>query len=50
MISKTLLFEKNGYKVYKLTIHGCSYFIIEGFEIRYIRKTINSVQSIVGKT
>lgn len=48
MISKTLLFEKTGYKVYKLTIHGYSYFIVEGNEERFVRKSMKFVNQIIG--
>lgn len=48
MSSKIFLLEKNGYKVYKLTVHGHSYFIIEGCGKRYIRKSMNSVNQIIG--
>lgn len=44
---KTFIFERNGYKVYRVSVHGYSYFIVEGNGKRFIRKGMTAVEKLV---
>ena len=47
MNQKQFLFEKNDCKVYKLTVLNHSYFIVEHFGKRYIRKSSAGVNGLI---
>lgn len=51
MRSTTFLFERNGFKVYKLTVLGYSYFVAERIDKnsvkRHIRKSLPILEKIV---
>lgn len=48
MSEKTFCFEKNGFKVHKLTVLGSTYFIVSKDGRRYIRKSMKSVNELIG--
>lgn len=51
MRATTFLFERNGFKVYKLTVLGSSYFVAERTEKdlleRYIRKSLSILEQVI---
>ncbi len=48
MTESTFLFERNGFLVSKIKVLGMTYYVATKDKLRYIRKSLKSINELVG--